>query len=300
MDPSYSAICGFTEDDLDRVFATELEGLDRERVREWYNGYSWLGSENVYNPYDVLRLMRTRRFASYWFETGSPRFLIDTLIRRSVPTPSLARALTSERLLSTFDVDYIGTEALLFQSGYLTITGTERRGNRTLYRLDYPNLEVRQNLNESLLERLAGTQVLRTAGALPDILRDGDTQGLRELFESFFAGIPHQCHTSGRASRYEAYYAGVFYTYFAACGLDVTVEDSTSAGRMDMTVRTPQRIWLFEFKTTRTASPGAAMRQLRDRSYADKYRAYGLPVLPVGIEFDTETRNIKYYEATTI
>ena len=256
LDPSYSVICGFTESDLDRVFATELEGLDRERVREWYNGYSWLGSEKVYNPYDVLRLMRTRRFGSYWFETGSPRFLIDTLIRRRVPTPSLARVLASERLLSTFDVDYIGTEALLFQSGYLTITGTERRGNRTLYRLDYPNLEVRQSLNESLLERLAGADVLRTAsaGALPDILRDGDARGLRELFDSFFAGIPHQWHTSGRASRYEAYYASVFYTYFAACGLDVIVEDSTSAGRVDMTVRTPRWIWLFEFKTTSVLS----------------------------------------------
>ena len=132
LDPAYSSICGYTEGDLDTVFAPELEGLDRERVREWYNGYSWLGAEKVYNPYDVLLLLRRGKFAAHWFETGTPAFLVDTLFERRVASVSLDRTVSTEELLSAFDVggrtaaEHIGTEALLFQTGYLTITG--RRG----------------------------------------------------------------------------------------------------------------------------------------------------------------------------
>jgi len=88
LDPVYSSICGYTEGDLDTVFWPELEGLDRERIREWYNGYSWLGSEKVYNPYDVLLLFRRGRFAAHWFETGTPAFLVDTLFKRQVASVS--------------------------------------------------------------------------------------------------------------------------------------------------------------------------------------------------------------------
>ena len=233
LDPVYSSICGFTETDLDRVFSDELKGLDRDLVREWYNGYSWLGAEKVYNPYDVLLLLHTRRFKAHWFETGSPRFLVDTLMERGVPTPELGRTIASERLLSAFDVDYISTEALLFQTGYLTIVGAEKRGSRTLYRLDYPNLEVRESLNEVMLEQLVGPEAFRTVATsdLTGILRTGDAQALRELFEEFFSAIPHQWHTGSKtAARYESYYATVFYTYFEALGANVRVEDTTSKG----------------------------------------------------------------------
>ena len=152
LDPVYSSICGYTEGDLDMVFAPELGGLDRERVREWYNGYSWLGAEKVYNPYDVLLLLRRRKFAAHWFETGTPAFLVDTLFERRVTSVSLDRTVSTEALLSTFDVggrsaaERIGTEALLFQTGYLTITGEEELGGEALYRLGYPNREVRESL----------------------------------------------------------------------------------------------------------------------------------------------------------
>ena len=128
LDPAYSSICGYTEGDLETVFAPELAGLDRERVREWYNGYSWLGAEKVYNPYDVLLLLRRRKFAAHWFETGTPAFLVDTLFERRVASVSLDEMIGTEDLLSAFDVDSIGTEALLFQTGYLTIMGEEGAG----------------------------------------------------------------------------------------------------------------------------------------------------------------------------
>ena len=301
LSPAYSSLCGFTEADLDRVFAVELEGFDRSLVREWYDGYSWLGPERVYNPYDVLMLLSERRFKSHWFETGSSRFLVDTLIERGIPTPSLTQPVDEDSLLSSFDVDRMGTEALLFQTGHLTITAEHNDDGDVYYELDYPNREVRQSLNRDLLEELVGSGAAQRPkrAQLLKLLRKGDTQGLRELFEWFFSGIPYQWHTSGRAAQYESYYASVFYTYFAACGLKVAVEDATSLGRVDMAVRTRQRIWLFEFKTTRTSAQGAALTQLEDRGYADKYRSEGLPIILVGIEFNPDTRNIDNYQTAT-
>ena len=123
LDRRFSLICGYTEGDLDTVFAPELPGLDRERIREWYNGYRWRGTEKVYNPYDVLLLFDSREFAAHWFETGTPAFLVDLLLERRVASVALDRMVGTTELLSTFDVGDIGTEALLFHTGYLTITG---------------------------------------------------------------------------------------------------------------------------------------------------------------------------------
>ncbi len=213
LDPVYSSICGYTEEDLDTVFAPELVGLDRERVREWYNGYSWLGSEKVYNPYDVLLLFRRGRFAAHWFETGTPAFLVDTLFERQVASVSLDQTVSTEQLLSAFDVDHIGTEALLFQTGYLTIIGEEELGGKALYRLGYPNREVRQSLNDYLLSRLVqdAQQQMANSARLARLLAAHDCAGLRELFHAFFAGIPYEWYTNNDMAQYEGFYASVFY-----------------------------------------------------------------------------------------
>lgn len=120
LDRAYSDICGYTEADVDTVFAPELPGLDRELIRQWYNGYNWLG-EPVYNPFALLQLFRSREFKPHWFETGTPTFLIKLLQQRQQFTPDLSRIVASEALLSTFDVDNIAVEALMFQAGYLSI-----------------------------------------------------------------------------------------------------------------------------------------------------------------------------------
>lgn len=125
------------------MFAPELRGLDRVRVRDWYNGYNWGGPETVYNPIDALLLFRNREFSAWWFETGTPRFLVETLVERGISTPSLEGMLASEELPSTFYIGDFATEALLFQTGYLTVAGVETRGERRYYRLGYPNREVR-------------------------------------------------------------------------------------------------------------------------------------------------------------
>ncbi len=155
LDAAYAAICGYTEADLDTVFAPELPGLDRDAIRAWYNGYHWLGEERLYNPFGLLMLFRSRVFKAHWFETATPRFLIDTLLRRGFAAPDLESVHASETLLSSFDVEAIAPEALLFQTGYLTIADERQDDGFPQYRLSYPNREVRRALNASLLDALA-------------------------------------------------------------------------------------------------------------------------------------------------
>ena len=298
LDPAFSDICGYTEGDLDTVFAPELPGLDREEIRDWYNGYWWLGDEKVYNPFDILLLFRNREFAAHWLETGTPTFLVDTLLRRRVRSVDFDGMMASSSLLSTFDVNRIAPEALLFQTGYLTILDRKRRAGETFYRLGYPNREVRQGLNRSLLDGMVDDPSRREAHSvrLYDLLEADDVDGLRDLFHAFYASIPHQWYTNNDIADYEGFYASVFYSYFAGLGLDVAVEESTSRGRLDMAVRFEGRVYVFEFKVVEQAGEGAAMAQLREREYADKYRAPGVTVHLVGVEFSSESRNVVAFE----
>ena len=298
LDPRYSAICGYTEADLDAVFAPELPGLDRDRIRDWYNGYGWLGPERVYNPFDILLLFRRRKFGPWWFETGTPTFLVETLFKRGVSTPALGDMVGTGDLLSAFDVDDIATEALLFQTGYLTIRGEEDACGEPLYRLGYPNREVRQSLNRRLLRHLVRDGSRQTANAvrLEKLLRANDFAGLEALFRAFFASIPYEWYTNNDIARYEGYYASVFYSYFAALGLDITVEDSTSHGRLDMAVRFNGHAYIFEFKVVEMEPEGAAMAQLKAKGYADKYRGAGGSVHLIAVEFSRDARNVVAFE----
>ena len=298
LNPHYSAICGYTESDLDAVFAPELPGLDRDEIRTWYNGYNWLGEEAVYNPFDVLLLFYNRRFGAYWFETGTPTFLLEMLLERGVSALSLDGLLSSEGLLSAFDVDHIATEALLFQTGYLTIRRTELRGGEPYYRLGYPNREVQQSLNESLLNHLTGnpSRQVEHSARLYDLLLVNDFDGLETLFEAFFASIPYQWHTNNEIAHYEGYYASVFYSYFASLGLAIAVEDSSREGRLDMAVEFNGNVYLFEFKVVERASAGAAIQQLKERDYAAKYRGRGEAIFLIGVEFSRETRSVAAFE----
>ncbi len=298
LDPRYSALCGYTEADLDTVFAPELAGLDRDAIRDWYNGYNWRGDERVYNPFDVLLLFLNREFEAYWFATGTPTFLIETLVARGVSSVKLDGMLASERLLSAFDINHIAPEALLFQTGYLTVHQTERRGGRTRYRLCYPNREVQQSLNESLLDHLMGDPSRREEYSirLYDLLEANDFAGLEMLFRGLFAGIPYEWHTRSDIAKYEGYYASVFYSYFAGLGLDITVEDSTSHGRLDMAVVFSGNVYLFEFKVVEQAGESAALAQLKAWGYAAKYRGRGLSIYLIAVAFSRKTRNLVAFE----
>jgi hypothetical protein len=301
LSPEYSAICGYTEADLEQVFAPELPGLDRDEIRSWYNGYNWTG-EAVYNPFDVLLLFKERSFHPWWFETGSPRFLIDLLIERETWLPALDRQIAPETLLSRFDVGDLPTEALLFQTGYLTIDRAERVGPRWLYHLRYPNLEVRIALNEQLLDTLTASRALTDARLhrLAERLSANGFEGVRVIITALFDAIPREWHIKNPMARYEGYYASVLYAYLASLGLDLTPEDSSNAGRLDLTVRHGGQLYLFEFKVVELAPDGSAPMQIKDRGYADKFRAEGLPMHLIGIEFSRERRSVVGFEVETV
>lgn len=301
LDSQYAIICGYTDHDIDTVFAPELPGLDRQMIREWYNGYNWLG-EGVYNPFDILQLFKKREFKNYWFETGTPTFLVDVLFKRQLPSPQLNNMISSSSMLSSFDIDEIATEALLFQTGYLTIKNQQRAGGQIFYTLGYPNLEVYQSLNEVLLGALTQnrTQQASQSIRLYELLLQNDFDGLKALFHSFFASIPHHWYTNSKIQTYEGYYASVFYSYFASLGLDVTLEDMTNLGRIDMTLKFNGQVYIFEFKVVEMVPGGNALQQIKDRHYADKYRSLNQPIHLLGVEFSKDSRNIVRFEVERV
>ncbi len=301
LSPEFSTVCGYTDQDIDTVFAAELAGLDREAIKTWYNGYNWLGI-GVYNPFDILQLFRSREFRNYWFETGTPTFLVNLLTSRHVPSVKLDNMLSSSAMLSSFDVDDIATEALLFQTGYLTIHAQERLGGQIFYSLGYPNQEVYQSLNESLLSVMVqdrSAQAQQTARLYKTLLSK-DLTALKDLFHAFFASIPYQWYTKNDMANYEGYYASIFYSYFAALGLNVMLEDSTNHGRIDMTLQFNHCVYIFEFKVVELAPKGKAMQQLKDKAYADKYHALNQPIYLIGVEFAKTERNIVGFEVEEV
>ena len=301
VSPAYSALCGYTEADVDAVFAPELAGLDRQQIRDWYNGYNWTG-EAVYNPFDLLLLFEERQFRPYWFETGTPTFLVDVLTERGYFTPDLSAVHASESLLSTFDVEQMPSEALLWQTGYLTFAGQRQTGARIEYTLREPNLEVRSALHDALLKRLMGDAMRaeRAESRLYDRLQANDLPGLHSHFSQLFASIPHDWYRNSPIARYEGYYASVFYSHFAALGLDITLEDASNQGRLDMAVRFNGQIVLFEFKVVELTPEGRALQQIKARGYADKYRAEGVPIHLIGVEFSREQRSVVGFEVESI
>ncbi len=298
----YSDICGYTDSDVDTVFAPELPGLDRDEVRRWYNGYNW-GGEPVYNPFDLLLLFQNRAFKPYWFETATPSFLVKLLAERQFFTPDLDTLVTNETLLGRFDVQDISTEALLFQAGYLTIRDIQElvRGKH-LYSLTYPNLEVQISLNEALLPALglAGDVALLNGVKLLAALREADLPALHTHLQALFAAIPHDWHRNNPIAQYEGYYASVFYSHFAALGLSVTVEEASRQGRVDMVLAHAGHVYLFEFKTVADTAQGHALQQIIARGYADKYRGRGDTVHLIGVEFSRSQRQVVGFETLTL
>ena len=297
----YSAICGYTDVDVDTVFAPELARLDREQIRRWYNGYNWTG-EAVYNPFDLLLLFQERQFRPWWFETGTPTFLIDLLTERQIWLPKLGQMETDMALLSAFDVEKISTEALMFQTGYLTIEREEERFGEYYYQLRYPNQEVYQSLINCLLKVWTpnGQTMLGHKHQLGDLLLTNNFAGMERLFTAFFASIPADWHRKNPIARYEGYYASVFYAYFASLGLTITLEDARCFGRLDMTLQFNSHIYLFEFKVVELEPEGEALQQIKDRKYADKYRAEGLPIHQIGVEFSRERRTVVRFAVETV
>jgi len=197
--------------------------------------------------------------------------------------------------LGSFDVDRIDVETLLFQTGYLTIKAMRQVAGTRRFTLGYPNLEVKQSLTDALLPHFTGVLAAseRAKFAAYDALAATDLDGLRDVFHAFFSSIPADWYRKNQLAGYEGYYSSIFYCYFAALGLEVIPEDATSLGRIDMTVKLENQVFIFEFKVIGSGvQAGAALEQIKQKRYADKYRAPGAAVHLIGVEFEPQERNI--------
>ena len=304
LDPHFANICGYTDGDLDHVFAPELPGLDRDEIRLWYNGYHWRGDERVYNPFDILLLFRNREFKPHWYETGTPTFLYETLMAEGASPLELENRPIGESQLTKFDVGDIDPRALMFQTGYLTIAGEERRGVRTFYTLEFPNLEVRASFSEGLLAHLGRdeAEVSEQGPALLERLEANDFDGFNEQLHACLAGLPHQWRDSGYLGQFESHYAAMLYLTFRAVGADVRAEEASLQGRADMVLLHGGQVFILEFKMAKDgqdaeAAMAEAMGQMRRRGYADKYRAGNELVHLIGVVFGSQERNLLAVQA---
>ncbi len=298
LDPAYSTLCGYTDHDLDTVFAPELPGLDRDEIRRWYNGYSWGGDTSLYNPYDVLLLFRRRKFASHWYRTATPKFLYQELVRRQVRLQDLEGRTMSEESISNFAIDSCPPEALLFQTGYLTIVGEDESDDWIEYRLDYPNWEVELSLTRGLLQYVTGRDTGPKAGkALLQCLQRSDVDGFAAELRAYLAGIPHPWPDQGRLGDYEAWYVSLLYMSFKATGGEVTGEEVSSHGRSDLVLCHGGSVWVIEGKVVPSAADteaalDTALVQIREQGYSDRYRNRGQPIHHLALCFGQTERNL--------
>ncbi len=312
LNPEYATICGYTEEELVKTFAEEIKSeKELENIRLWYNGYSWCG-QKVYNPFDILLYFSERQFKPYWFETGTPTFLIKLLLEKNFFIPRMENMEVSERLVSSFDVDFVEPENLLFQTGYLTVKEWSQEPEGVRYTLTFPNREVKISFLNYLLYFILRGKEEGVKDKIKHFLREGDIEGLREALFSLFAGIPYDWYRKAELGRYEGFYASILYSYFCAIGAEVRPEDITSEGRIDLTVIYYDKVYIFEFKVVgngvdkkrgkvggkrkvKSAKKLSALQQIKERRYWEKYTDFE-EIYIVGVEFSKKKRNILNFE----
>ena len=302
LKPKYADICGYTQQDFESVFADYLHDVDLAKVKEWYDGYNFLGSD-VYNPYDVLLYLSDKRYQCYWFETGTPTFLLDLIKERKYFLPELNNIELSDSQMGEFDIHHIEIDVLLYQTGYLTIENFQEIGNRIFYSLKIPNKEVQIGLNDYLLRMFfsSGADASSTSKLSQKIYKSlfaNQPELLETAFMAFFAGIPYEWYVKNNIAKYEGYYCSVFYSFFAALGLTIQPEDITNKGRIDFTIVMEKGLFIFEIKMK--SNPKNAIEQIKERKYHEKYSMEDKEVFLIGIEFDEEDKNLSKFETEKI
>ena len=295
MDEEYGTITGYTQKDLETTFKEHLEGVNMDEVRKWYNGYNYF-AEPLYNPFDILVFITKKyRFENYWWETGNPRFLIETLKKSNFYLPDLENLVVGKETLNAFDVEQIDIVALLWQTGYLTFDKKITRNGKTTYKMKVPNYEVRNSLYALFFDYLADDTRSRAVyeNNILDFMETNNIDGLQEVLKSLFAAIPYNNYVKNELASYEGYYASVIYTFLSSLGYETAAEDVTNKGRIDLTLKTETSIFIFEFKVD---SPEEAIKQIKERKYYEKYLADGKDIFMIGINFDSGLKNISDFK----
>jgi hypothetical protein len=296
MDDAYADMLGYTQEELETCFAPHIAALARHldwtpaavtaKLAQQYNGYRFAKREvRVYNPFSILSAFQAREFGNYWFTSGTPTFLVNLLNQERYDLTKMEKLEVGQSTFATFEIDRLRLEALLLQTGYLTIK--EVQG--PVYTLDYPNQEVKTAFTESLLyavgegiESRASSQVLQLARHL----QREDLAAFFEAMTAIFASIPYTL----AAQRDEAYFHTIFYLALTASGADAMSELLTNRGRIDLAVHFPDKVYVVEFKCNQSAA--VALAQIQAKGYAERYRGRGKRVILLGINFDTATRNV--------
>ena len=295
LDESYGDVCGYSQHDVESTFAPYLEGVDMKKLKCWYNGYNFLGSD-MYNPFDILQFIaKGHKYKNYWFESGTPTFLMELIKNNNYFLPALANLRVDERLLGSFDIENLDLEVILYQAGYLTIDRVETFGVSTLYYLKLPNLEVKASLNDYILKLFSKSQVTKTdiQMKIHTAFMNNDLESFKESLISIFASIPYNNYTNNDIQNYEGFYASVLYVYLQSLGLDIIGEDVTNQGRIDLTIKMDNAIYILEFKVD--ATQYKALEQIKEKNYAQKYLSEQKDIYLIGIAFDTNERNISAF-----
>ena len=299
LNPDYGSICGYTEEELGEVFGEHLQGVDRDQLRRWYNGYNFLGEKPVYNPYDILNFIKRSQsfgephFRSYWFETATPTFVVDLIARDCLAAHKLEPSFANEELINSCPIDNIELTTVLFQSGYLTIDEviSSRIPGRQTYRLICPNHSVRSALQNQLFSYYtAGDKTVNYQQVMESALVDAQFEKIESELKRLFAGIAADNYRKNDIAHFEGYYASVVYSFFTGMGLRVIAEDVANFGRIDLTAQLAGNTYIIEFKIVkRKTKNNSALQQIIRQGYAAKYSGN---VYQIGIEFSETRRNI--------
>ena len=296
MDARAATLFGYTHEEVRTNFPEAIKALgERNRLDDaetfakliqWYDGY--LFEENaqpVFNPVSVGKCLLTQKFDPFWFETGTPSFLLKLMTKEPGSLDNVEIPVTS---FSVYEPDDPALMPLLYQTGYLTIKGDYWDGSEHIYRLGYPNLEVSKAFSESLSKQFSCLPAPEHASLLTQMvtaLRHDDVNDMLDALSCFFANIP-----ANITVRREKYYQTLFYAVFILIGARTHAECWTNRGRVDAVVETPCGVYVFEFKLNDTAA--TALEQIKTKGYHEKYLRQGKKVTLVGAAFDAEMRNL--------
>ncbi len=304
LDRSSADLVGYTQLELETYFGEWMEqcvaeGLapDREsllaKVKKWYNGYTWDTRTFVYNPFSILNFFKKRSFEDYWFKTGTPTFLIKKL--KEAEHFNLNDLRVTRQIFDSYSLDNLELRSLLFQTGYLTIHKYE--ADTGIYTLSYPNQEVEEALSSHLIATLLHRMPADSASPVVDI-RDAffrnDVAKIASVINAMLKDVPSLLLDEKK----EHFYHALVHLHFRYLGFFIQSEVHTSDGRMDAVVHTPTHIYLLEFKIDQSAH--AALQQIQEKAYADRFRADGKTIVGVGINFDTVKHRVSEWESVVL
>ena len=306
LEKHYAGICGMSQKELEANFQPEIQVLADSQdltypetltaLQQWYDGYCFApAGEGMYNPFSLLNAFAKERFGSYWFETGTPTFLVNYLKEAHYFIPDLdGQVVLTESELQTYRAIAQEPFPILFQSGYLTIK--EYIKEARLYRLGFPNDEVRYGFLENLLPAYTVVPFGETGKSVWQFVEDvrkGNVNGFMERMQSLIAGVSYDNFSNKELKLREQNYQTAVYLIFKLMGQFVQTEVHCSMGRADCVVITIDTVYIFEFKLSGNGSAEDALEQIKENAYAAKYKMDEKKIVLIGTSFSEETRAIK-------